>query len=157
MSKKLMIEANDKQFFTYMKNLNLLIEFAKTFKAKISVVEVETENVSSFEEIAAKFCDQNPTVPVSFTLVEVVYPKNKENESSKTRAKMLEDAKLIRSFIKDELMGSGTVSMKELKTKFKSLSVTDACLSNHMTNVRNELAKNNIKVNKAARGVWSKV
>lgn len=146
MAQKIMIQTKNKTFFVHKKNLPMVIEFAKTFKAKLIIVEVNDVEITELEDLATKFCDQNSyTTKVKYQELDVLYPKTsckKITTTTKTRSQILSDAKIIKKYIKEKFCSNGTVSLQDLKKQFKELSVTDSCLSNHLANVRKELIKN---------------
>ena len=138
-----MIQTKTKTFFVHKKNLPMLIEFAKTFKAKLAVVEISGVDITELEDLAIKFCDQNfYTTKEEYKELEVLYP-DPSKTIVKTRSQILKDAKKIKKYIKEKFCNKGTVSLQELKKHFETLSVTDSCLSNHLANVRKDLIKNN--------------
>lgn len=161
--KKLMIEARDKAIFTHPKNLPMLIEFAKTFKAKLSMVESSDSTTLELEEIPKKFCSAKLDKPVTYELLEVIYPNENTVEQdgppvmfTKTRSQIIADAAEIRKQIKASLIENGRLSMKELRKRFlKSYGVTDACLSGHFSRVRKELSEEGYNVDKAAPGIYT--
>lgn len=141
MTQKIMVQTKEKTFFVHKKNLPLLIEFAKTFKAKLAVVEVAGSEVTELSDLPILFCDQNFKTPnVEYKELQVLYP-DPNLHPQKTRAQILADAKKIKRYIKSRFHKKGKVSLKELKKQFEELCVTDSCLSNHLANVRKELKK----------------
>ena len=143
MTQKIMIQTKDKTFFVHKKNLPMLIEFAKTFKAKLAVIEANNIEITELEDLVIKFCDQNSyTTNAKYKELEVLLPSSNK-EVTKTRSQMLTDAKKIKKYIKEKFCESGIVSLKELKKQFQELNVSDSCLSNHLANVKKDLIKNN--------------
>jgi len=158
MTQKIMIQTKSKTFFVHKKNLPMLIEFAKTFKAKLAIVEVSGTEITELEDLATKFCDQNFKTPTTdYKELEVLYPDPATN-IAKTRAQILADAKQIKKFIKERFCKKGRVSLKDLKSQFEALCVTDSCLSNHLASVRKELAKEEgASFNTLAKGTYELV
>lgn len=152
-----MIETNSKVFFVHKKELPQLIEFAKTFKAKLSLVEISqsaTKYTLSAEQLVNQFCNQNyKPKPINYKLVEVLYPVDKEKKL-KTRSQMIQNANRIKKYIRSKLMKKCKVSLQEVRSEFKELNLTSACLSNHFSQVRRDLIKKGYKINTIKKGVY---
>lgn len=141
MTEKIMLQTKNKTFFVHKKSLPMLIEFAKTFKAKLAIVEVSGSDVTELEDLPILFCDQNFNTPkAEYKELKILYP-NQTFCPTKTRSQILDDAKKIKRYICERFSSNGKVSLNELKQKFKELCVTDSCLSNHLASVRKELKK----------------
>jgi hypothetical protein len=67
-----MIETTDRRkFFTHEKNFPMLIDFAKTFNAEISVVKLEEGQILDLAELAPALCDAGYRRPrSSYQLIE---------------------------------------------------------------------------------------
>lgn len=138
-----------------MRNLPLLVEFAKTFKGKFAIVKVDNEYVLELEDIAKCFCDPNfNNGEVQYEIIQNLYPAEKKNKANRTRTQILDDAKKIKKQIRDNLLKEKQLNLKQIKTNFEELEVTDACLSNHFTKVRKELESEGYVVLKLSNGTY---
>lgn len=69
----LMIETKDKRnFFTHKKNYMPLIEFAKTFKAQISVVKTNEAELLDLVDLSSAICNPYYKQKANFEIVEVL-------------------------------------------------------------------------------------
>ena len=144
----LMIKTKDqRKFFTYEKNYSELIEFSKLFNAEISVVKVEEVEILDLEQLAPAICNFDYQQNANYQILEVKFPKSK-----KLRKNILENAKKIKNYILEEFMKGQVVCLKELKNKFKM--VTEACLCNHLSQVRDELKNKGYKIAKVGGGKY---
>jgi len=55
----MIILKDDRKFLTNTKNLNQIVEFSKTFKAKLSIVNTSCKNILSLDKLAEEICDTN--------------------------------------------------------------------------------------------------
>lgn len=55
----LMVETNNKKFFTHKKNYTQLIEFSKTVDAEMSIVKVDDVVILDLQELAPAICNAN--------------------------------------------------------------------------------------------------
>ena len=157
MAEKIMIQTKEKTFFVHKKNLPLLIEFAKTFKATLALVEVSGSEMTDLQDLPTKFCDQNFETPeIDYELIQRLYP-DPNTTKQKTRSQMIADAKKIKQYIRERINKKGSLSLIELKEQFKDLCVTDSCLSNHFTAVRKELKKQGCEFEKPKKGTYELV
>lgn len=139
----LMIHTNDRRkFFTHEENFPQLIEFSKTFKAEISLVQVEDVKILRLEELAPALCDANYRQKPQYKLLEVKLPKNISNAAK------------IRNYVKNKFLNKNPVSLKEIKKKFKKYNLTDSCLCNHIRKVKKELAEEGYKIYKVGPGAY---
>ncbi len=133
MKQCLMIQTNDnKRFFTYEKNLLLLAEFSKTFGAEISIVQIQNDDmVMELEELAPALCEKK-SQKAKYKIIEVkIKPKSKKEKITQT--------KKIREYIYSQFISGNIVSLKELINKYKHCNLTNACLCNNLSIVRNQL------------------
>lgn len=153
-AKRLMIEFSDgRRLFTHMKNLPLLVEFAKTFKVKIAVVKVSTDELAEMKDIVAGFCDPNfKSMEATYEVLQNLYPKG--SKSSKSRTQILEDAKKVKQQIREDFLKSQKLTFKQIKSSFEQMSLTDACLSTHFSKVRKELENEGYSVEKLGIGSY---
>lgn len=146
--KCLLIETKDnRQFFTYEKNFNQLIEFSKHFKAKISLVNMSGGEVLDLEELAPALCDsRNKKQKVDYKIIETKlnFQKNKTIKNSHK----------IQTLIKKRFLLRESVSLKFLKTKYKKLNLSDAAFCNYMKKVKEEMQKEGYKIVKLKAGEY---
>lgn len=146
----LLIKTKDnRKFLTHKKNLESLIEFSKVFLAEIYLVEKEEGKILELKKLAQSICKQDQEGEVKFRKIERLYPK-----ARRSRKDILKDAQKIQSFIRRKLVDGKTLSLKDLKEKYKDLNVTDACLCNHFANVRKSLKKEGHDFRKIGAGTY---
>ena len=148
--KCLMLETRDRrQFFTHQKNLPQLMEFSKTFNAEISVVRTSEEPVDLIS-LAGNLCDNNYEVhKPNFQVLEVKVARPK-----RTRRKLDDHVKIIRKWIKNQLIDGKSVRLCDLTKRYKKYEFSSSTLCNHFTAVRNELVDEGFRVKKEGRGVY---
>ncbi len=149
MNECLLIKTKDnRKFLTYEKHLPSLVEFAKTFNAEIYKVK-SAGKLMGLKPLANAFCDPQYDENPDHTRVEKLYPKSK-----KTREIILKDASRISRFIRRRLLSGKSLSLSELKDKYKDCSVTDACLCNHMAIMRQALTREGHAFDKIGAGKY---
>lgn len=146
----LLVKTPDKRkFLVNEKNMTSIIEFVKTFRAEVYKVEVlEGKVISQLKNLAGAICDPEYSAEIKVQNQEKIFPK------SRPRTSILENAKKIRDFIKKRLDEGKSVSLKELKEKYKSCDITDACLCNHLSAVRKQLIRSGKTVKKIGQGKY---
>jgi len=151
----LMIKTKDnRKFFTHEKNLAQLLEFSKTFKAEISVVKVHESEIMDLEELAPAICDTNRVnKKPEYELVEVKIPILPRQP----RAKILDVAKKIKDYVLLKFSNGETVSLKDLKKKFKRYALSTPALCNHIRRVKAEIESKGHKVCKVGAGAYQVV
>lgn len=149
--KRLLIKTKDnRKFLTYEKNLPSLVEFAKTFNAEIELVEVEKgTKCLELKNLSEALCDPTYEKCSDYRSVRRIFPKTK-----KIRKSIISEASTIRNFIQKRFLSGKDVSLKFLKEKYKNQKLTDACLCNHMANVRKSLIKEGYKFRKLSAGKY---
>lgn len=131
----LMVKTKDKRkLFTFQKNLPMLVEFAKMFNAELAIVHSETAEVLDLNKLVPALCDSTYNADHKFEVVQPVLPKE-----NRQREALLMNASQIREYIKKKLLSGKSVSLKDLKTKFGKMGLTDSCLSNHFSQIRKDL------------------
>lgn len=155
----LLIETKDKRkFFTHQKNLFQLIEFSKAFNAEILVVKLEEGSILELDELAPAICDPTykktnvqykiigaPMTPVAETTTEI---------NTRNRTDILKIAHKVKKYINEQFQNHNTVSLKDLKKKFKEYKLTDGALCNHIRRVKSELEKEGVKFLKLGAGQY---
>jgi hypothetical protein len=147
----LLIKTKDRRkFLTYEKHLGSLIEFAKTFGAEISIVIPEDgQKVMDLKSLTTALCDSDYHKQPKYRVLSKVYPKSK-----RSRNHILKSATVIRKYIKSQLLLRNSVSLKQLKAKFKEYDLTDACLCNHLSVIRKMLIKQGHEFHKVGAGKY---
>jgi hypothetical protein len=140
--KCLLIETKDKRkFLTEEKNFKQLIEFSNTFGAKMSIVEIEEGEVLKLEELAPAICNSH------YEKQTINYEPIKEFGSKKTN-------KVIR-YIENRFKKGQTVSLQDLKNKFKELTPSSLC--NYVTKTKKEMESLGVKFVKIGAGKYRKI
>lgn len=149
--KCLLIETKDKRkFFTHEKNFGQLIEFSKTFNAEISVVKVEKGQLLDLEELAPAICDASYKKPTAaYQIIET-----KLSKSGRARPNILKTAEMINKYIIEQFTSRNSVSLKDLKKKFKKYGLSDPALCNHIRRAKKELEKNGLQFVKIGAGTY---
>jgi len=147
----LLVKTKDKRkFLTEEDNLPMLEEFSETFKAEVLLVRLleEKQKILPLKKLAPAFCDSSFNQNPEYEMISRVLPK-------RTRSNIIKDAAKIKKYIKNQFLNGKTVSLKELKERFKeALAVTDACLCNHLAVVRKELTKDGHSIVKKGAGSY---
>jgi len=151
MRKCLLIKTEDKRnFLLWKRDLKKILEFAKTFQVNIFEVELKEKcDILDAKKLVSEFCNPNYKNDVHVNIIDKIYPKPK-----KDRKEILGDAKKIQKFVRDQLLRGNPVSLKILKEKYKNCNVTDACLCNHLSNVRKSLVSEGKNVEKVGAGKY---
>lgn len=155
-NQSLMIKTkNKKKYYTDLENLPMLVEFAKTFGAELSVIESPDVQSIGLDLLAPALCDdsyESPQTERKPIIVRKIYPL--EPNVSHTRQEMLQNAKIIRDYIKSVLDSKGIIKISEIKEKFRNLHLTDSCISNHMAVVIKDFEQFGKKINRLRIGVY---
>lgn len=138
--KCVLIKTNDdRQFFTHEKYFIQLIEFSKAFNAEISIVKLEEGSVLELEELAPAICNSNYTKSkLQYSII--------KRKNVKTRTEILHIAKQVKKYIFEQFQSRNSVSVKDLKNKFKKYNLTDSALCNHIRRVKQEFEKDGFKI-----------
>ena len=138
--KCLMIETKDKRvFFTSKSNFVQLNEFIKVFKPNVFLVDMKKGELLEIEKLASLLCDTEYKKQEN-TLYEIIEEvKIEQNKNGKV------DTQKIRDFIKKELINKKTISLKRIKEKFKSYSLSDSSYYNQIKIAKEELSEKGFK------------
>lgn len=149
--KCLLIETKDKRkFFTHEKNFVQLIEFSKTFNAEISVVKMEKGPLLDLEELAPAICDAGyKKQEINYEIIET-----KLSKSGQARPNILKTANKINKYILDRFSSRASVSLKDLKRKFKQCELSDAALCNHIRRAKKQLEGQGLTFVKTGAGMY---
>lgn len=141
---------DDRCFVTNENHLNTLTEFAKTFKVEMFLVELKQKTkILSLKALASAICDQSQNYDVQYTKIKRLFPAIK-----KSRKEILQESERIQKFILNKFTNGKTLSLKELKEKYKNCNLTDACLCQHMARVRKSLSRKGYDFEKLGAGVY---
>ena len=142
----LLIETKGRKFFTHEKNFVQLIEFSKAFNATISLVKLEEGPVLDLEQLAPAICDPSYEKPTAdYQLIETKFTR-------RSRLAALRTASQIRKYITQKFLRRESVSLKELKVKFKRHQLTTAALCNHLRVVKKTLLGQGYQIIKIGAG-----
>ena len=149
--KCLLIETSDKRkFFTHQKNFGPLIEFSKSFKANIMLVDMTGGELLDLEELAPAICSTS----TKNQKIEYQVLANMLTSSKNTRKNLLSQSDKIQKFIIKTFKQGGVVDFKQLKKKFRNLALSDAALCNHVKKSRDRLAAEGYKFEKVGAGKY---
>jgi hypothetical protein len=146
--KCLLIELKDKRkFFTYEKNYPQLIEFCKSFKANLSIVNMKNGKILDLDELAPAFCNgkQKPQKYEYVVIENKIITKPTDVSAIYTK---------IQSFIRKTFLSRGVVSMKMLTKKYTKFGATYAKINAVLKNVKSDLEKNGFNVIKVSAGAY---
>lgn len=149
--KCLLIETKDKRkFFTHEKNFVQLIEFSKTFNAEMSIVKIEKGPLLELEELAPAICDAGyKKSQINYEVIET-----KLSKSGKVRPDILKNANKINKFILTRLTSRASISLKDLKSRFKQCELSDSALCNHIRRAKKQLENQGWTFTKTAAGTY---
>jgi hypothetical protein len=150
--KCLMLETKDhRKFFTHEKNYPLLVEFGKTFGAEISVVLVEKPEILDLITLAPAICDSSYEVqnPPILEVVEVKLTRTKRQRKTLRR-----QATTVKKWIKDQLLAGNIVKLAEVKKKYQRYKLTLQAYSNHLREIRRDLATQGFQVDRVGHGMY---
>jgi len=148
--KCLMIELKDKRrFFTDKKHYPELVEFSKAFDAEMSIVRTD-EEVVDLVSLANVVCDDTISIKrPSFEILTPLVPR-----ASRCRSKMRHDAKIIRRWIRKQMLAGKPVRLSGLAQRYKRYNLSLACFCNHFSAVRKQLQEEGHTIKKIKRGEY---
>lgn len=148
--KSILIVTNDKrEFATDKGNLPSLVEFAKTFNSEIYHADIKHGNKMKLEELANAICNPAYQSRLDYKIIKKLYPNPKTGRSD-----LLKNAFKIRQHIRQTLIKGQSISLKDLRENYKQFNLTDACLSNHLSITRKELAKEGYRIKRLKAGSY---
>lgn len=143
----MLLTKDKKKFFTQMKNFTNLVEYSKTFNAQMFQVRIEEGKVLELKNLVVALCDPEYSCETTYSDAVRLFPEN-------DRDKILKNAEKIQIYIRKKLLDGKTVSLKELKEKYQTLKITDACLCNHLSTVRKGLVGEGKGIEKVGAGAY---
>jgi len=148
MNNCLLVKTPDKRkFLVNEKNMPSIVEFVKTFHAEVYKVDVlEGKIINQLKNLAGAICNPDYDTEMDIRIIDKIYPK------SRPRSSILKNAKKIKEYIYEKLSEGKTVSLKDLKKKYKNCEITDSCLCNHLSAVRKQMARNGKHIKKIGQG-----
>lgn len=146
---------DDRKFFTSQTNFSQLVEFARTCDAEISVVKARDVKVLELEELARSVCNHGRHVETTeYELVEMKTISPDEVNVARTRKKLLTQANIISSTVKDAFLRGEVVSLCGLENQYSEFGLSKAALCNHIARVKKELADEGHVIVKVQRGQY---
>lgn len=147
----LLLETKDNRtFFVNETHIKTLMEFCKTFKIEIYLVQpLEKIKILGLQKLASEFCDQRVSYEFEYKKIKKLFP-----EKRKSRKEILEESSKIQEFVQNQFLNGKSLSLKELKDKYEKWNLTDACLCQHMARVRKKLTKKGHEFEKIGAGVY---
>ena len=148
--KCLLIETKDKRvFFTHETNLLKIQELSNIFNAEIfHATTCDNTKLLDLQELATAFCDSSyKSEPCEYKKL-----KSQITLTSKKRTEILEIAEKIKQYITNQFISNKSVSLKNLKDKFPSL--TSATLCNHIRRAKIILEAKGYKFVKSSAGTY---
>ena len=155
----LMIEMQDhRRFFTAKDNLNNLLEFARTFNVRVSLVTTQNAKCLNIEELPEAICDGTYHCPGSYSNQELILPRETIFTATRPRTRprraTLALARLIRGFVRTALTARQTISLAMLRDKYQEHDLGTSCLSMHLNRVRREMIGEGYRVDKLGPGCY---
>ena len=149
--KCLLIETRDKRkFFTHQKNFGPLIEFSKSFKANITLVNMTGGELLDLEELATAICSAS----IKNQKVEYEVLTNMLNTNKNSKKNLLLQSEKIQNFITTTFKQGDVVDFQKIKKKFKTLTLSDATICNHVKKSRDKLTAEGYKFEKIGAGKY---
>ena len=144
----LLIELKDnRKFMTYQKNFNQLIEFCKSFKANMSLVNMKNGIIFDLEELVPALCNpKQKKVNYEYTIIEnkmITTPKNKKQIALK-----------LRDEIRRKFEGRQTISEDRLCKKYAEIGLSKAAIKNSIRYVKDEMKKEGHSFCRVSPGVY---
>jgi hypothetical protein len=99
--------------------------------------------------LANAICDQEYNIKPKHEKLEKIFP-----QAVRDRESILQNAKKIRRFITRRMSSGRSVSLRELRMKYRDLKLTDACLCTHLTAVRKKLSDEGYHIRKLGAGEY---
>ena len=155
-SQALMIQTDAKRrYYTDPENLPMLVEFAKTFGAELTLVDSPEIEVMPLDLLAPALCDDNyrsPKIGQKVRIVRKLYPE--QTNLSPSRQDMIRNAKMIQNYIRGTLSKNKIIRVSAVKEEFRNLNLTHSCISNHVTCILREFENKGLKVKKLKPGSY---
>lgn len=132
----------------HVENLGCLIEFARTFRAEIAVIELkERSEIHSLESLVKSICsgDKHSVIP-EHTIVEIKIKGDISTKKRNHREQTAEIHKEIRTIFETQ----GKISLSDLKEKFKEIDKT--VLNNCLTRAIQKLQVEGVQIVKIKPG-----
>jgi hypothetical protein len=145
----LLVETKDnRKFFMSESYYNQLIEFARTFGAKISVVTARNPSLLCLSMLAAAINDNQTTFDTTYQEDEIKIERKLVARPDK------KVSQYVRDRIKNKFIEGGTVSLDELVDNFKEYGLDRKQLSSHIQFVRTSMTKLGRKFIRSKAGIY---
>lgn len=157
-NKCLLIETSDNnRYFTEKSNYLQLIEFVKTFNAKIHIVETDCDHIYSLHHFAKAVSEGNHQNDIQFEIIESKNVKPLVEIKKITPVKkdnVREQAQKIRSYIYQSFKDGECISIRKVKSHFEECDLTDSAYSQHISRVRRDLNKKGYQISRIKKGTY---
>jgi hypothetical protein len=152
----LMIEADDRRYFTHEEHMPQLLEFCKSFDMNMSVVKVEGAPILDITDLPKAVCDAKKTPKAEFNVVRKILPFDPAIciPLVRTRSQILETAKAVREKIHDKFAKGEAVSRDMLIEEFPDASITAATFMQHVRLARKELEEKGYQFERISPGCY---
>jgi hypothetical protein len=158
----LLVKIDNKCFLTHEKHLQSLIEFAKTFKARISLVKAESSSILTLEELAKKICENAPASLLDYKVIRPDIfdnnPKLKKMVYYTSFSPALPKLRLanrmlaLKKFIYESFKSGGEVVVKDIEHDFKKEGLSISTVYRCLRSIKEDLSKDGYKVIKIVPG-----
>lgn len=150
-----------RRFFTPEANYPLLLEFAKTFGAELSIIKAqEPIEILELSELTKSMCDQAYNDKgKSFEIVETKFTPSGE---SQYKIKTADDGKVgrnqeIKNNIREKLLSGKEVALKSICQEFEASGLSPSTLCNYFKQVRISLINQGYGFAQIKRGCYKLV
>lgn len=161
--KVLLVTTNDsRRFLTFENNFPLLVEFARTCGAEISVVKVQDDaNVLGLEDLAKSICDhQKVQVDLNYEVLETrlkpgdPVPPLETSELPPAvvdRAEKVRRGRTVTQYIKQELLAGREVTVAMLEARFSNYGMTKAAFNSYLRRTQIALSASGFQISRPGR------
>lgn len=148
--KCLMVEYDNRVFFTDLKHRKLLLEFSRVFKAILTEVNInEAEVHLDLESLVKSFCDPNYTADKTTAVKEVFDKKTKEIFNKLDKPSEIEDS------IRKQFISGNEVVVQNFYKVWSEVHYPK--VYNTIMKVKDKLEKDGWDIRRIGRGVYTAV
>lgn len=163
----LLVKLSDgRSFLTKRDHLHCLVEFAKTFKATLSLIRTENPVMLTLEDLAKKVCDQTYTQSIlkyetiDGDIISNRKPRHKmlvrytslSHISNKTKLK--NKLTTIQNYIYELFKGGDEVSVSKIEEDFGNHGLSSSTLYRYLRSIRSDLNKEGYKIVRKSPGLY---
>ena len=144
----LLIELKDnRKFMTYQKNFNQLIEFCKSFKANMSLVNMKNGIIFDLEELVPALCNpKQKKINYEYTIIE-----NKMVTNTKNKKQIILK---LREEIRRKFESREAISENRLCAKYAKIGLNKSTIKNCIKSVKDEMKKEGHSFCRVSSGVY---